>query len=642
MWKIAWIAFIGAVALLAPPSAAAAGGILGVRHWVAPDHTRVVFDVSRETAFTMDRRGDLLFVDLAETAFPTHLPAEIRVGKPHLEAILLTPGVREDVRLTLCLPAAAQTKIFALKPYQDKPHRIVIDIVLPEVTKLQSEARGRVRMMRQDRIVVIDPGHGGESVGAVGRGGLLEKDVVLVIARQLRELLNRQEGYRAFLTRDGDYYVSFEQRLAIAREYGADIFLSIHADGARNRNAAGASVYSLSLGGASSEAARILAQEENLADFLGGVPNVENSGASDPIILDMFQTHTINQSRTLGEVVLKHLERANRLKFPTVQEAPFRVLKLPQIPSVLIETAFITNPREEKLLKSSGFQNKIVAAVAASVQEFIPPLPVVAQLIQGEEGIENTLEKAAGTEKQAAAGEAVRVIMAASGPPVSKASPAERTVLAPPVVPPAPAAGPIHASYRVRKGDTLGKIAQREGTSIAVLLRLNGMKLNDPLLVGRSLTLPGAASPEKGGKGTTVSLSQSPDPVEKAPVYQVRKGDSLGTIAQREGTSIAVLLRLNRMKLNDPLLVGRLLRLPPRAEANKSSSAAVSSKDPKSKPASTGNEVRRYRVQKGDSLTKVAARERTTLTVLAELNNLKVTDHLIVGRMLRLPAGSNP
>jgi N-acetylmuramoyl-L-alanine amidase len=641
VWKTAGMAVIGVLALLEPSAAASKNLLLGVRHWVAPDHTRVVIDMSRDPVYRVERQGERLFVDLTGTAFPDHLPPEIRVHKPHLEAILLSAGTDGDVRLSLCLPAAARTNIFTLPRYLDKPHRVVVDIVLPEASRKESEARGQIRVMRQDRIVVIDPGHGGESIGAVGKGGVLEKDVVLAIARNLRDTLNRREGYRAFLTRDGDYYVSFKQRLTIAREYGADLFLSIHADAARNRNAAGASVYCLSMGGASSEAAKILAQDENLADLLGGVPNGENSDASDPILLDMFQTHSINQSRNFGSEVLKHLGRANRLKFPTVQEAPFKVLKLPQIPSVLIETAYISNPREEKFLNSNAFRKQIAEAVATAVVEFLPPLPPVAQLVQ-EAGKGRALaETTAVRLKREAEGEAVQVIKAASAPPVPAVSLPARKDTPPRVVPPTPITGESPASYRVQKGDTLGKIAQREGTTIAVLLRLNGMQLNDPLPAGRKLTLPVAAAPEEAVKGAAASLSQRPDPAEKARIYQVRKGDSLGRIAQREETSLAVLLRLNGMQLNDPLPAGRLLRVPLRTEANKDAPPAGSGAAETRKGVSSGKNALHYRVQKGDSLTKVASKQGTTTTLLAELNGLKVTDHLVAGRILRLPAGSN-
>ena len=390
-------------ASIGPPTASAANRILGVRHWVAPDHTRLVIDTSHEARFTPTKENGRIFIDLEDTEFPSHLPSYIKLNKPCIEGVALSAQTASCIRVELLLPASALTNVFKLNKYQDKPSRIVIDIVLPEVEKHESEARKRVKITRKDRIVVIDPGHGGEAIGAVGRGGMFEKDVVLSIARNLRDILNGREGYRAFLTRDGDYYVSFKKRLMIAREYGADLFISVHADAAKSRSALGTSVYCLSTRGASSEAARILARNENLADIAGGVSNAENGDASDAIILDMVQTHSNNQSRIFGGGLLKHLERTNPLKFTTVQEAPFYVLKLPQIPSVLIETAYISNPQEEKLLKSSHFQKKLAMSVASAIVEFIPPVPPVAP--SGPKGEKENVDQAdadAGSEKKEA------------------------------------------------------------------------------------------------------------------------------------------------------------------------------------------------------------------------------------------------
>ena len=280
-----------------PSCALALNQILNIRHWVAPDHTRVVIDTSEDVSFTVEKGERMIAVDLEETALPSHLPRISILKKPGLEGIALStrPSFR-GARGTV-LPGPVQTTVFKLKKFQDKPYRIVVDLVLPDAAKQESEARERIKVTRKARVVVIDPGHGGDAPGAVGKRGTFEKNVVLAIAKKLRDILNGKEGYRAFLTRDGDYYVSFKKRLMIAREYGADLFVSIHADAARNREVGGSSVYCLSTGAASSEAAKILARNENLADVVGGVPNGEGSDASDPIILDMFQTHTINQSR---------------------------------------------------------------------------------------------------------------------------------------------------------------------------------------------------------------------------------------------------------------------------------------------------------------------------------------------------------
>jgi N-acetylmuramoyl-L-alanine amidase len=447
-----------------PSCALALNQILNIRHWVAPDHTRVVIDTSEDVSFTVEKGERMIAFDLEDTSLPSHLPRITILKKPGLEGVALSTRPRSGVRVELILPGPLQTTVFKLKKFQDKPYRIVIDIILPDAAKQESEARERIKVTRKARVVVIDPGHGGDAPGAVGKKGTFEKNIVLAIAKKLRDILNGREGYRAFLTRDNDYYVSFKKRLMIAREYGADLFVSIHADAARNREACGSSVYCLSTGAASSEVARILAQNENMADIVGGVPNGEGSDASDPIILDMFQTHTINQSRTFGGILLRELGAANHLKFKTVQEARFLVLKLLEIPSILVETAFISNAKEEKLLRNIRFQTRIAEGVARSVVEFLPPLPPAAVTVStGKNEEPKSRDPSVGEEKGM-----VKRTVAGKRDPASKSG----------------------TTYRVKRGDTLGAIAARHGTTIRVLMELNHLKRPDPLYIDRKLVLP--------------------------------------------------------------------------------------------------------------------------------------------------------
>jgi N-acetylmuramoyl-L-alanine amidase len=537
-----------------PTSALALNQILNIRHWVAPDHTRVVIDTTDDCRFTVEKGERKIAVDLEETAFSSRIPHLLLLNKPGLEGVAVSPRARSGVRVELLLPPQVQTTVFKLKKFQDKPYRIVIDIVLPDAARQESELRGQVKTTQKDRIVVIDPGHGGEAVGAVGKGGVFEKDVVLSISRKLRDLLNGRSGYRAFLTRDGDYYVSFKKRLMIAREYGADIFISIHADAAKNRTAGGSSVYCISTGGASSEAAKILAQNENLADVLGGVPNSEGSEASDPIILDLIQTHAINQSRTLGGGLLRHLEEENHLKFTTVQEAPFLVLKLPDIPSVLIETAFISNPKEEKLLKSDLFQKRIAEKIARSVVEFLPPFPPAAVPASGERDEEKKpYDQRTGD---------VGVMKRQGGRTAGHVSALMDEARAEVKAGEPPAARAKDSRYRVKKGDTLESIARVHGTSVAILLKLNRMKLRDPLPASRVLKIPGKYSDTTVEKRPINTGKRSPVKKAGQVIYRVKRGDTLATIARRHGTTVRILTELNHLKQAAPLFVDRKLILP--------------------------------------------------------------------------------
>ena len=238
-----------------------------------------------------------------------------------------------------------------------------------------------LKVPRIDRLVIvaIDAGHGGEDPGAHGRGGTREKNVTLAIARRLKAMIDKEPDMRAVLTRDGDYFVPLAQRVAKARRLHADLFVSIHADAWVRRDARGSSVFALSERGATSAAARLLAQSENEADRIGGV----DLGAQDPVLaktlLDLSQTATINDSLKLGRAVLNQLGDVNELHKERVEQAGFAVLKAPDIPSILVETAFISNPDEEKRLKDSAYQEKIATAILGGIKRYLAQNPPLAR-----------------------------------------------------------------------------------------------------------------------------------------------------------------------------------------------------------------------------------------------------------------------
>jgi N-acetylmuramoyl-L-alanine amidase len=591
----------------------AQSNILNIRHWAAPDHTRVVIDVSDDVSYTVDEDDKKLFIDLKETRVGENFPHEFILNKPGIDRIMIKPLPQGIIRVELSLRENVQTKVFKQKKYQDKPDRIVIDIEFPDVEKQESKERKEEKFLRKNKIIVIDPGHGGDDPGAVGKLKTQEKNVVLDISRKLRDVLNSKEGYRAFLTRDGDYYVPFKKRLKIAREYGADLFLSIHADAFRQRGARGSSVYSLSLRGASSEAAKLLARNENMADIIGGSPNGENSDESDPIILNMFQTNTINSSRTFGACVLNHLDRVTQVKFRKVQEAPFIVLKLPEVPSLLVETAYISNPNEEKLLRSGRFQTEIAKAIAASVTEFLPVAP----------GRPPKAPKIVLTKKE----DDQKSVHSLDDTDKFKTPPS--------------------TNYTIKRGDTLDIIARKHNTKISVLLRLNHMKYNDPLYFGRVLKVPAREkelTDESRDKEVKVStaVEKSPTPASSSVsrVYVVKKGDTLDKIAKRNNTTIGVLLKLNHMKLDNPLYFGRTLKIPaPEKEISdekRDEELKVSNGGEKSPPSAPASVGKIYKVKRGDTLEKIAKNNDTTISVLLKLNNMKIKQPLHAGRSLKV------
>lgn len=430
--KAYWLLFF--CVFVVPSGSWAQNEILNIRHWVAPDHTRFVIDTSQESKFRLEKKDRRVQLIIEGASLPPKLSGLHVFNKPGLASAFLSAWPPSSVSIELNMPSVLQANVFKLKKFRDKADRIVIDIILPEAEQQERKSREEAKLKKIERIVVIDPGHGGDDPGAVGKRGLYEKKAVLDISRKLRDILNARGGYRAFLTRSGDYYVPFKKRLTIAREYGADLFLSIHADASKNRAARGSSVYCISSGAASSEAARILANNENLADVIGGVPAEEENCASDPIILDMFQRHVINQSQSFGRILLKELKVVNKLKFEDVQKAPFYVLKLPEIPSVLLEAAFVSNPEEEKLLKKEIFQKRIALAVANSVVNFLPPLP--------------------GSDKKQGHASSARIF------------------------------------YTIKRGDTLSSIAREHGTTAGNLKELNHLKKPDLLYVGKKLIVP--------------------------------------------------------------------------------------------------------------------------------------------------------
>jgi N-acetylmuramoyl-L-alanine amidase len=584
---------------------------MNIRHWAAPDHTRVVFDTSEESQYTLEKTDESVIIDFTDTFLAPAVPLEILLKKPHPGKVSLTIFPDHHIRVQISFPPNVSTNIFKLKKVQDKPDRLVIDLMLPDIERQETQEREQIKVSGKAKVIIIDPGHGGEDPGAVGKNGTLEKDVVLSIGKYLRDILNKKRGYQAFMTRDGDYYVSFKKRTTIAREYGADLFISIHADAAANRYARGSSVYCLSVKGASSEAAKILARNENLADLVGGSPNGESIEESEAIVLNMFQTNTINVSKTFGYNVLRHLGGISHLKFNTVQEAPFRVLKLPEIPSLLVETAYISNPQEEKLLRTRKFQKALAEAISRSIIEFLSRQPSTAPVIELVRDIDVKTEQRDDDAET-------------KGPP----TPMPKMV-----------STNQHRIYVVSRGDSLSKIAQDHNTTIEKLLKINDMTLNDVLFVGRRLKVLVPAEGLESVREDSPPAAPIKSEALKSTVvttYKVKNGDSLDKIARRHGTTIGALLKLNDMRLHDALYVGRTLKLhEPQAVLKKASEANKPAAEAKREKVNS-LALTTYQVKNGDSLDKIARRHGITLNALLKLNDMKIKDPLYVGRMIKI------
>ena len=428
------------VLLLGAQQIARGASIVAVRVWPAADYSRVTiesdralvakqFFVSTPPRLAVDIEGLDLDPSLRE------LVAKVQPDDPNIAGIRVgqnTPGV---VRLVVDLKQAARPQVFTLAPVAAYQHRLVFDLYpaeapdplealiaerlrdansataaplpasapdpLGDLIAQQSQRpeapapaapppKARAPAVRTlarstDRLIIValDPGHGGEDPGAIGPGGTREKDVVLKVARQLRDRINATQvggnPMRAFLTRDGDFFVPLGTRVEKARRVQADLFVSIHADAFTTPSARGASVFALSQGGASSSAARWLASKENEADLIGGV----NVGSQDRhvqrALLDMSTTAQINDSLKLGSVLLGEIGGMARLHKPRVEQAGFAVLKAPDIPSVLVETAFISNPEEEAKLRSAAYQEQLADALMRGIVRYFAKNPPLAR-----------------------------------------------------------------------------------------------------------------------------------------------------------------------------------------------------------------------------------------------------------------------
>lgn len=418
-------------------SLAEAATVENIRLWSENDRTRVVFDLSgpaRHNIFTL-RNPDRLVVDLKDSRLADSLAA-----LPSSSGVVrgIRSGLRANgqLRIVLDLGTTVRSRTFTAAPNGQYGDRLVID--LQQQGSLQAVKRAAdIGQPGRDVVIAVDPGHGGRDPGAIGRGKTREKDVALAVARKLAQRIDREPGMRAVLIRDSDYYVDLRERMEIARRHKADLFVSVHADAVRDRRARGASVYVLSLKGASDEAAKRLAQRENAADLVGGVSLADKDDVLASVLLDLSQNSALSASMAVGESVIGELAKIGAMHRRTVQQAGFIVLKSPDVPSILVETAFISNPQEEERLRNESHREKLASAILAGVRGYFYSNP----------------------------------------PPGTRIAMDLRRQ---------PDGG---VSYVIARGDTLSEIAARYNVSISELRRANQLS-SDTVRVGQKLTIP--------------------------------------------------------------------------------------------------------------------------------------------------------
>ena len=389
--------------------------VASARLWPAQEYTRLILETPAPMAHQLlaMKNPERLVLDLEGVELNPEigrLPERVLTGDPYIQAIrvaMYRPGV---LRVVLDLKTEVNPQLFALKPVAEYGYRVVLDLypltpLDPLMALLEIERNEGAREpasaessadkpsaandragkppSRRRIVVAIDPGHGGEDPGAIGRRGTYEKNVTLAIARKLKALLDEEPGMRAMLTRDDDYFVPLGVRVQKARRVRADLFISIHADAFTTPTARGSSVFALSEHGATSAAARWLAQRENEADLIGGV----NLNAMEPVLartwLDMSQTAQISDSLRVGRSVLDGIGTVNALHKGSVEQAGFAVLKAPDIPSILVETAFISNPDEEQKLRDEGYQRRFAASMRSGIKQYFARNPPLAPAYTG-------------------------------------------------------------------------------------------------------------------------------------------------------------------------------------------------------------------------------------------------------------------
>ena len=381
--RIAWITLLSASFTLQ----AYAVEVSAIRLWAGPDNTRVVLDLSGSAQHSLQilKNPDRVVLDVAGARLASgarNAPA----GTGMVKQVRLGRRPSGELRIVLDMARPIQAKSFLAAPNNRYGYRLVIDLGQSQNVETPVKVE-HARPDARDLIIAVDAGHGGEDPGAIGMYGTREKDVALAIARELALKIDAEPGMKAVLTRNGDYFVPLRDRMRRARAQQADLFVSVHADSIRDRRVDGSSVYILSQRGATDEASRWLAERENASDLIGGVSLDDKDDVLASVLLDLSQSASLSASQVAAERVLRELNRVGEIRKPQVQQARFMVLKSPDIPSMLVETAYISNPQEEMRLRSPPHQAKLADAIHQGVHDYFyanpPPGSRVAQIAAG-------------------------------------------------------------------------------------------------------------------------------------------------------------------------------------------------------------------------------------------------------------------
>lgn len=479
-----------------------------VRTYRSPEYTRLVFDLNEgidHRIFTLDH-PDRVVVDLIDSRMEDNFD-NLNLSDTSIISMRSSVQNDHDVRVVLDMRGKVQPRSFVLGKNAQYGDRLVIDLYdTNESTAVPrpvvSASASDLISNKRDIVIAVSAGHGGNDPGAIGIKRLQEKKVTLAIAKEVEQRINNTSGYRAVMIRDGDYYVGLRQQIGIAHEHNADLFIAIHADAADHPSATGSTIYALSRVGATSEQARRLAEKENSADLIGGVGSISLNDKDEilaSVLLDLSMTASLASSLEIGDNLIAALGRVTKMRRSNVEQAEFVVLKSADIPSLLIESGYITNPEDAKNLDSPAWRERFAGAVVTGITSWFSERPPRGTLV--------AWEKANGDDDQ-------------------------------------PQATP--GSYVVRRGDTLSELADGFGVSMAELKKANNMN-SSTVQLGQTLKIPGAAAPEPA---ETVFIE-----------HKISRGETLSEIATSYSVSMARIRESNQLK-SDNIRVGQVLKIP--------------------------------------------------------------------------------
>lgn len=558
-----------------------------IRLWHSPDRTRVVFDVSENVKHTMFMLENplRLVVDIENANLSRSLP--VVQSNPHVGILRSGVPAKDKLRFVFELKKPLLARDFLLSPNELYGHRLVVDLEdrsysnasQTAATSMQQSppivANDTVSLGVEQKpfLIAVNAGHGGEDPGAIGYRGSFEKDLTLKIAQRLVATINADPTMKAFLVREGDYYIKLHRRRELAKERNADMYISIHADAFTKSSASGFSVFALSQSGATSAMARALAAKENASDLIGGVSLADKDEVLAKVLVDLSMTNTISESVNFGGRVLKELGKLGKLHSKRVEQAGFAELKSADIPSVLIETGFITNPQEEKNLRTSQYQRRVAQGIYAAIASYRDQAP-----------FKTNASYAAATRVDAA-----------------------ETVFESLVKP----KKPIY--HKVVRGDSLSEIADRYRTSVSTLKRINNLR-GDTVVLGQRIKLPGNsnASRQTSSKNTKSGASNN-----RPSYHTVKRGESLSVVSARYNVSISSLKRLNNLS-NNTVYVGQRLKLSGSANTNVASAA------------------RYHVVKRGDTLSEIAEKYGSSMRQIMRVNSLR-SRTIRLGQRLKIP-----